>query len=68
MSEPKRSAVLLRSATIGRDRLRYLEPRRVPLGRISLQVRAKQISIKTKYELWVTPPERTEMAEVIADC
>jgi hypothetical protein len=29
---------------------------------------AKQISIKTKYELWVTPSERTEMGEVIADC
>ena len=29
---------------------------------------AKQISIKTKYELWVTQSEQTEMAEVIADC
>ncbi|MET0938023.1 MAG: HNH endonuclease family protein [Gaiellaceae bacterium] len=29
---------------------------------------AQQISIKTKYELWVTPPEQAEMAEVIADC
>ena len=29
---------------------------------------AKQISIKTKYELWVTQPEQTEMADVIADC
>jgi Protein of unknown function (DUF1524) len=29
---------------------------------------AKQSSIKTRYELWVTEPEQTEMADVIADC
>ena len=29
---------------------------------------AQQIWIKTKYQLCVTPPERTEMTQVIADC
>ena len=29
---------------------------------------AKQIAIKTKYELWVTQPERMKMSEVLAGC
>ena len=29
---------------------------------------AKQIAIKTKYELWVTPPERTAIADALNAC
>ncbi|MGQ1799115.1 excalibur calcium-binding domain-containing protein [Kocuria oceani] len=29
---------------------------------------AIQIAVKAKYELWVTAPEKTAMAEVLADC
>jgi hypothetical protein len=39
-----------------------------PNGAYQCKYVAKQISIKTKYALWVTPPEQAEMAEVIADC
>lgn len=36
MSGPERRAALIRSATVGRERLRYLEPGRVPLGLVSV--------------------------------
>lgn len=29
---------------------------------------ARQIAIKTKYELWVTQPERMKMTQVLSDC
>jgi hypothetical protein len=29
---------------------------------------AKQIAVKTKYELWVTSRERATMAQVLAGC
>jgi hypothetical protein len=29
---------------------------------------AKQIAIKTKYELWVTQPERMAMSDVLGGC
>jgi hypothetical protein len=29
---------------------------------------ARQIAVKTKYRLWVTPPERQRMGEVIGGC
>lgn len=29
---------------------------------------ARQIAVKTKYELWVTQPERTKMAETLGGC
>ncbi|MEX2555166.1 MAG: HNH endonuclease family protein [Actinomycetota bacterium] len=29
---------------------------------------ARQIAIKTKYDLWVTQPERMTMSDVVSDC
>ncbi|MFF0902793.1 UNVERIFIED_CONTAM: excalibur calcium-binding domain-containing protein [Kocuria sp. CPCC 205316] len=47
-----------------KDASRWLPPNRA----FACEMVAVQIAVKSRYDLWVTAPEKTAMAEVLSDC